>query len=238
MSKPPTQDPLTPPQGEAKGGSKGSPISERMMKRIHDISPLRRSSVSPSGTQSRRDHLQKLLTKRQITSDVVRQSISPRAQAGVPPPPPLELVAETPEPPLPKDDAYIQEIKEEVEAADETTVTTDRVRETAAMLDGYSKEFLKAALQDAPLEVRVEDLTYTVMVDTSDTKVETVFNSSFLYPLYKWYRHLCCGEQRTVKTLEEKHVLDSCSLLLRPGKMYLVSSPSVEMARSSPSTVQ
>ena len=95
-----------------------------------------------------------------------------------------------------------------------------RIEEMYDILGDYPI-LLGPAIRNEPLEVRMEDFSYTVMVNPN-TKVDTVFNSSFLYPLYKFYKRKFRGEDEGNIDLVPKTILDRVNLVFKPGKMYLV----------------
>ena len=113
----------------------------------------------------------------------------------------------------------MKEIKKEMEDEEEAKVLSERNRKVMALLEDYKD--VAPAVKEAPLEVRLDCVSYTVLVD-ANAKVETVFNTSSLYPLYKWCKRVYRGEKRQPKEMHPKKVLNEISLLLEPGKSYLV----------------
>jgi ABC-type multidrug transport system ATPase subunit len=77
---------------------------------------------------------------------------------------------------------------------------------------------------DFPIEIRMENLTYSVPVTLGGNKIRTVYNSSAIYRIVKFFKGLRQGyaneEQKGTKV-----ILDDMSIVLRPGKMYLVLGP-------------
>jgi hypothetical protein len=82
-----------------------------------------------------------------------------------------------------------------------------------------------------PIEVRLKNLTYTVPVPTDPSKIRTVYNSSVLYQLIKFFKRLREGKLFAAYTKKksisnsgsrQRVVLDSINLILKPGRMYLV----------------
>jgi ABC-type multidrug transport system ATPase subunit len=84
----------------------------------------------------------------------------------------------------------------------------------------YSKYFV--GLGKFPLEVKLEKVSYVVPVDLSASKIETVFNSSFLYSLVKFCKRIYNREPRPQKIITQFPVLKNINLVLQPGKQYLV----------------
>jgi ABC-type multidrug transport system ATPase subunit len=77
-----------------------------------------------------------------------------------------------------------------------------------------------------PMEVRLKGVTYKALVDPAeDSKIRTVYNSSFLYKIHKFCQRQICnrGERpRHPRQKETKVLLDNINLVFSPGKMYLV----------------
>jgi hypothetical protein len=94
-----------------------------------------------------------------------------------------------------------------------------------------------------PLEVRVRNFTFEVVVTddhlrrgdgalngSSDVyRIRTVFNSSFVYPIWLWlsdmWRGGCTGPRRRRREYATKRVLDNINLIFEPGKSYLLLGP-------------
>jgi len=74
-----------------------------------------------------------------------------------------------------------------------------------------------------PVEVRLDSLTYKVPVHPDSSKIPTVWRSSQIYRLYKWGQRLWKGIPKPLPTM--KPILKDISLVLRPGKMYLILGP-------------
>lgn len=124
------------------------------------------------------------------------------------------------------DEDLLRELKAEVEAEVGSQILSDRIREINDTLGEIGNTFKNHAhLLRYPLEVRMENFSYTVPIDLDDLKIMTVFNTSWLYPTYKFLRRLYRGEKRKSKEVEEKKILDNISLVLQPGRQYLVLGP-------------
>lgn len=77
-----------------------------------------------------------------------------------------------------------------------------------------------------PVEVRIENLTYTVPVVESSSKIKTVYNSSIVYKVVKFFKNAGKEEASTEgNEPSTKAILDTVSLQFRPGRMYLVLGP-------------
>ncbi len=77
-----------------------------------------------------------------------------------------------------------------------------------------------------PIEIRIDNLTYTVPVTSSSNKIKTVYNSSIIYKLVKLFKRV--GNSNAAENGSgptSKVILDRISLLLKPGRMYLLLGP-------------
>lgn len=76
-------------------------------------------------------------------------------------------------------------------------------------------------IEKLPIEIRVDDLTYSVPYTEASSKITTVYNSSFVYPAVKKVKQLLSGvdETKIAKVTQTKYILDGISLCLKPGKM-------------------
>lgn len=77
-----------------------------------------------------------------------------------------------------------------------------------------------------PIEVRIDDLSYSVPVTASSNKIQTVYNSSIVYKIIKFVKNR--GARRDPQARTEptsKVILDQISLALKPGRMYLLLGP-------------
>ena len=72
-----------------------------------------------------------------------------------------------------------------------------------------------------PMEVRIQNLTYTALVDPADAIIKTVYNSSNLYWLRNWCRKTW-GRDAAAPAKTEKVILHHIHLVLKPGTQYLV----------------
>lgn len=95
------------------------------------------------------------------------------------------------------------------------------------ILNKKTKELFFDTNFQFPIEVRLNNLTYTVPVPPELSKIRTVYNSSVLYKLIKFFKRLRRGEAFSFKNkLQDrpikKVILDRINLILKPGRMYLV----------------
>ena len=76
-----------------------------------------------------------------------------------------------------------------------------------------------------PLEVRVRDFSYSVLIRPGSEKIQTVYNSSILYVLKKLYKKYWKNEADNNEMPVTKVILDDINLVIQPGKNYLVLGP-------------
>lgn len=81
-------------------------------------------------------------------------------------------------------------------------------------------EYKDLVAHQFPIEVRMDQLTYSVPVITSSNKIQTVYNSSLIYKVVRFVKDL--GQAKASQETVSKHVLDNISLCLKPGNMYLI----------------
>lgn len=74
-----------------------------------------------------------------------------------------------------------------------------------------------------PIEVRMDKLTYSAPLTLNSNKIQTVYNSSLLYKVVKYFKDI--GREKVAAEKGTKTILDNISLILKPGKMYLVLGP-------------
>lgn len=203
-------------------------------------SPNRRGSILRR-SQARDDHLQRLCLKRHL-KDELRQSIAVDP-AGTATRLQTTTISQsivvgssdgsgvqisTSKVPAEWDHHAVQELRKEVETEFQHTEKHEsaKIQELQNIAKDYN-ETLKG-LDEFPLEVRVRNLTLTVLVDAAaDAKINTVYNTSCLYPLLAAVRRWYQGEslRRPRLELQEKNLLSNINLILHPGKQYLVLGP-------------
>ena len=196
-------------------------------------SVLRRST-------DRGDHLRRLFLKRKM-SESFRQSMSPRitqekdddetmvprdfrlSSVGVDV---LDESAEYDETFLPSkyDESLLEEIRNEVEAEYNREIESARIQEIENIQKDY--RLVMRGYNELPLEVRLRNVSYTVPVDERKNKIQTVYNASCLYPVFKFYkRRVVKSEPLPEPRIVNKQVLHNISLVLKPGRQYLVLGP-------------
>jgi ABC-type multidrug transport system ATPase subunit len=101
----------------------------------------------------------------------------------------------------------------------------EAMRQASAPLKLVKKllEDYKDATLEFPIEIRVENLTYSAPITPSVSRINTVYNSSVLYQVVKFFKEFGKGTASQEKVT--KVILDNISLSLQPGKMYLVLGP-------------
>jgi ABC-type multidrug transport system fused ATPase/permease subunit len=190
---------------------------------------LRRGSMLRSKGKNRRDHFRHLLMKRKIRAALERKlgsRFSGRAAT-------TDAGAESGGSLADSDCdqeasnrcmSRYQDLKAEVEDEMAHKDTSGKVQEAKLMLKEYYL-YAKKAVRHLSVEVRMENLTYSVPISSEAGKVMTVYNSSFLYPVYKFFQRTWRGEKKKPSRIGTKKVLDDINLVLKPGKMYLLLGP-------------
>lgn len=77
-----------------------------------------------------------------------------------------------------------------------------------------------------PIEIRVDNLSYSAPVAPNSKKIKTVYNSSVVYNIVKFFKNM--GKEKIAEAQAaptRKVILDRLSLSLRPGRMYLLLGP-------------
>jgi ABC-type glutathione transport system ATPase component len=179
-----------------------------VIKRLRERFPRQAMHRSES---NRRNHLQRLYFKRRVQGALLRETMTSRSSATRDMPAPIS------------DDSILNEMKGDTDDDEDMKILSARIHEMFELLEDYNVH-LSHTIRDEPLEVLMENVTYTVLVDPN-TKLETVFNTSCLYPIYKFYKRRFLGEEARKEELEAKKILDRISLAFKPGKMYLVLGP-------------
>lgn len=176
----------------------------------------------------RPDHLQELYLRNRIQHRLVRSLQLPRP-AGIPRPSGIErqvtnetIMSATTAENL--DDSHYLEVKAEVAKDVKTERISEHVREVRDLWKSYTNALNHRSAQ-YPLEVRMENVTYVVPVDPDGSKIRTVYNSSFVYSIYKFFQRRWRGLPTQKQPKRYKKVLNNISLVLKPGKMYLVLGP-------------
>jgi hypothetical protein len=195
------------------------------------LKQLRRGSMLRTKGKNRRDHFRHLLMKRKIRAALERSLGSRFTSSGRPA---SDKDAESPAESGAESDfdqeaatraiSQYHDLKTEIEDEMAEKDTTGKVQEAKLMLKEYYSH-AKKAVRHLSLEVRMENLTYSVPISSEAGKVMTVYNSSFLYPVYKFFQRTWRGEKKKASRIGTKKVLDDINLVLKPGKMYLLLGP-------------
>jgi hypothetical protein len=205
------------------GGTPGSyKKQESLGKKLKN---LRRGSMLRSKGKNRRDHFSHLLMKRKIRAAMER-SLGPRFSGRAATESGAESGAESDfdQEAATKCISHYGTLRKEVERDMLEEEDTGKVREAKLMLKEYYI-YAKKAVWNLSVEVRMENLTYSVPISSEAGKVMTVYNSSFLYPVYKFFQRTWRGEKKKPSRIGTKKVLDDINLVLKPGKMYLLLGP-------------
>lgn len=207
--------PSTKNEDDDKDHSSGSMPSGKKIKgaarRGNRGSILHRNSERP-------DHLRRLFLKRKIAERFLK---SLRHEAEEDEEMKLSVPEEEEFHPSVYDESFLRELRDEVEEEMDKEIESAKIRELEDTMKEYKP--LRKDIKEYPLEVRLGDVTYTVPVDESSAKIQTVYNSSFLYPLWKFAkRRLWRCEPKPEKVVSSKKVLANISLVLKPGRQYLV----------------
>jgi ABC-type multidrug transport system fused ATPase/permease subunit len=217
------------PDSSAAGTPNGSRVKKDSLAR--KLKRLRRTSMLRTKGKNRRDHFRHLLMKRKIRAAIERKlgrsgkSMGESgAESGAESESDIDMDAST------KTNASYRLLRAEVEEdmgiekGDREQDTMGKVKEAQLMLKEYYR-YAKKDVRNLSLEVRMESLCYSVPISSEAGKVMTVYNSSFLYPVYKFFQRTWRGEKKEPSRIGTKKVLDDINLVLKPGKMYLVLGP-------------
>ena len=170
------------------------------------------SFLSADGTE-RGDRLQRLLTMKQIRSEVMSKSVSDLSEMMI------DIQAESSLEAM-GDEEFLDKLRREVEGGIKADALSARLMEIESLLQSYNVS--RKPMAHYPLEVRVSNLHFVVPVYDKADKIKTVFNSSPLYYVYKFIRRLVSCESLRRPKPTMKKVLENVNLVLEPGKSYLV----------------
>lgn len=225
-------------------GGDATPVSSKLMQRLGARAARRKSRLREADDESnsksdevddgtinpkeRQDHLQHLFLKKSIRDRVLKSlqhSDSVASDSSISSVERVLAAHGTDDDSLgdaDRDMAMLADLKREIREELDGAKESAKVKELNAMmrqLQGVTPHV------KYPLEVRLENVTYTVQVDDSQSRIATVYNSSFLYPLYKWFKHVALGEAMPVSRIMQRPIIQDVSLCLQPGKNYLVLGP-------------
>jgi ABC-type multidrug transport system ATPase subunit len=87
-------------------------------------------------------------------------------------------------------------------------------------------EDYKQLTDSFPIEIRIDNLTYAVPITSSSNKIQTVYNSSIVYKIVKFFKNLGTDKVKEAESgRTSKAILNQISLTLKPGRMYLLLGP-------------
>jgi ABC-type multidrug transport system ATPase subunit len=194
-------------RGYRSGDGKGD--KKKKKRRLFRGSLLRRDA-------SRNDHLRVLVQERKARVRYFNKLLGRREggdQGDVEAPEvPSEAFAVTPV------GADIMELSEAQK--ENVKKSSDALRRIQAIME----EFNAHMQTQFPIEIRMEGLTYSAPDDLNGNKIHTVYNSSYLYVVVKFFKNLRSGGGMRQK-MGTKVILDDISVVLKPGKMYLLLGP-------------
>lgn len=126
----------------------------------------------------------------------------------------------------------VAELLEEVEQGEEIEQLSAKLRELHALVKPYSVPDGPKLLGQYPLEVRLQNVTYTVdapeKVENSGVpKIKTVFSASLVYKLYQWLLRASKVQEEPFEKADtpRESILKNINLVIKPGKQYLVLGP-------------
>ena len=98
---------------------------------------------------------------------------------------------------------------------------------------GHDREdSFDALMEECPVQVRLQDVTYQAKQKVSGNKIPTVYNTSIAYPFIKFWKRLqkeglrsACEQLSMKPTYEIQNILRDINLVLHPGRSYLVLGP-------------
>jgi ABC-type multidrug transport system fused ATPase/permease subunit len=185
-----------------------------------DLPPFRSYNRFRSNSKGRFNHLQRLWLKKKIKKSLSRDSNldlstlmenlqheGQRRHDG------LDVVGQD----------VVVELHSQVKEELRSNELLSKNRELEKRLHGYNiKSYMGQA--EYPIEVRVKNLTYNVPLVDSDEHIRTVFNSSFVYPVWQLLNRAWTGERRHRRRrgVGSKCVLANINLIFEPGKSYLL----------------
>jgi ABC-type multidrug transport system fused ATPase/permease subunit len=125
----------------------------------------------------------------------------------------------------------VKDLWNEVQKEEDVVQLSAKLRELHSLVEPYTVKDGAKLMGQYPLEVRLNNFTYTVVTvesggtDKGGPKIQTVYNASCVYSGYKWLRRVSkCKPSRKMET-PRKHVLQNINLVIQPGKQYLVLGP-------------
>lgn len=100
------------------------------------------------------------------------------------------------------------------------------VEKAAASLRLLKKQWTQYSMfhQAVPVEIRIDNFSYSAPIAAESNKIDTVYNTGLIYRIIKY----CEGKNKengSEESSKSKPILDNISLALKPGRMYLVLGP-------------
>eukprot|EP00934_Nitzschia_sp_Nitz4_P008875 Nitzschia sp. Nitz4//scaffold239_size30010//18370//23136//NITZ4_008013-RA/size30010-snap-gene-0.33-mRNA-1//1//CDS//3329543571//8865//frame0 len=136
------------------------------------------------------------------------------------------VVEEDEEEALSLDDEDVVKMVDEIHTGREVEVVSQKLRELRAIEHQYRMAESDFHMRPYPLEVRLESATYDYIQKEKDpAKISTVYNTSLLYTVVKYFRRITQGQPFPSKVKRRNHVLENINLVIQPGKQYLVLGP-------------
>jgi ABC-type multidrug transport system ATPase subunit len=101
----------------------------------------------------------------------------------------------------------------------------EALKKTASSLQLLDEQLTKYTLfqNSFPIEIRISNFGYKNPINVRSNKIQTVYNSSLIYKIVKFFKRF--GNDTSAEGDSTKTILDDISLVLKPGKMYLVLGP-------------
>lgn len=170
----------------------------------------------------RDDLLNKLFVKRRLKDremNKLAKTLTPKSQDATP----SEVSELTDDSTLGQWDAsFIKECQAEVNEEMDKDTESAKIQEINGIV---GTKFQPLISHQPPLEVRMEDVTYTVRVDETSRKIKTVYNSSILYLLNNFVKRVWKCQPREKKEPTFQKVLAGINLVFKPGRQYLILGP-------------
>jgi ABC-type multidrug transport system ATPase subunit len=197
-----------------------------------------RAKLRQGGGVRRKDHLRELVKERRARVLYFNTMIGRKdSKSAIKPPPPgdggeaLEMM-ERPKPMNLNNRAFSDMTTSD--PVELTELQKADVRESSVPMKFVHQklhefnEHLGASVTN-PIEIRMNCFSYAVPVPAVEggaPKIRTVYNSSLIYHVVKFFKNLGSTYYHPPKDeTATKLILDGISLVLRPGKMYLVLGP-------------
>jgi ABC-type multidrug transport system fused ATPase/permease subunit len=195
------------------------------------VSSFRRASRTGSmlhRNSERRPHLRRLLLKRQLRERFDWKSFKNEEDEAKVKEEMTKtlLILDSEEGTMMRD--LLQQMMDEVKQEEEATELSSKIRELENMVAPYELPGNRKILSQYPLEVRIQNVTYSVHAAGSSglrDNIQTVYNTSCLYSIRKWIRRVSqCQPVEKVET-PRKNILKDIRLIIQPGRQYLVLGP-------------